>query len=229
MITKTKPFLKKGPFLLALLFLNFVCANGQTTPFYNEIRQFKNEDSIHFPPKHAILFLGSSSFRKWTDVQKYFPGYTIINRGFGGSTIPDAIRYADDIVFPYQPRQIVIYEGDNDVASSDKITADSVLNRFKKLFFLIREKLPRKTSVVFISIKPSPSRQRLMPVMARANSLIKKFMEKEKNASFADVYHRMLNKDGTPDRDIFTEDELHMNAKGYAIWQKIIEPYLMKD
>ncbi|HET7115145.1 MAG TPA: GDSL-type esterase/lipase family protein [Hanamia sp.] len=224
-----KKFISRKKWLLIILLFCFSFSKAQNAPFYNEIQQFKIEDSIHFPPKHTILFLGSSSFRKWSDVQNYFPGYTIINRGFGGSTFPDAIRYADDIVFPYQPRQIVIYEGDNDVASSDKITADSVLDRFKKLFFLIREKLPRKTSVVFISIKPSPSRQRLMPVMAKANLLIKKFIEHQKHASFVDVYHKMLNADGTPDKDLFTKDELHMNAKGYAIWQKAIKPYLLKD
>jgi len=213
--------------LLALFLVFFGYANAQQAPFYNEIQNFKKEDSLHFPPKHAILFMGSSSFRKWTDIQKYFPGYTIINRGFGGSTFPDAIRYAYDIIFPYQPRQIVIYEGDNDVASSDKITADSVLNRFKTLFYLIRKKLPN-TSIAFVSIKPSISRQSLMPEMAKANSLIKNFLKNKKHAAFIDVYHSMLNKDGTPKKDIFIEDGLHMNAKGYDIWQKIIKPYLLK-
>lgn len=213
--------------LLIILFFGFRFAKAQDAPFYNEIQQFKTEDSLHFPPKHAILFLGSSTFRKWSDVQKYFPGYTIINRGFGGSTFPDAIRYVDEIVFPYDPRQVVIYEGDNDVASSDEITADSVLNRFKTLYYLIRKKLPN-TSIAFVSIKPSLSRQKLMPVMANANSLIKSFLKGKRNAAFIDVYHSMLNKDGTPKKDIFIEDGLHMNAKGYTIWQKIIKPYLLK-
>jgi hypothetical protein len=93
-----KTLLKKLKFLLFfLLILDF--ANAQNAPFYSEIQQFKTQDSIHFPPKQAILFLGSSSFRKWEDVQKYFPDYKIINRGFGGSTIPDAIYYLDKIVF----------------------------------------------------------------------------------------------------------------------------------
>jgi lysophospholipase L1-like esterase len=213
--------------LLIVFFLVFGFVKAQNTPFYSEIQQFKKQDSIHFPPKHAILFLGSSSFRKWQDVQKYFPGYTIINRGFGGSTIPDAIYYADEIVFPYDPKQVVIYEGDNDLASSDKITADSVLNRFEKLFSLIRKHLPN-TSIAFVSIKPSPSREMLMPEMQEANSMIKKFLSRQKNAAFIDVYHAMLNKDGTPDKSLFIEDELHMNDKGYHVWQKIIKPYLLK-
>lgn len=221
-----KTLLKKLKFLLFfLLILDF--ANAQNAPFYSEIQQFKTQDSIHFPPKQAILFLGSSSFRKWEDVQKYFPDYKIINRGFGGSTIPDAIYYLDKIVFPYEPKQVVIYEGDNDLASSDKITADSVLNRFEKLFSLIRTHLPN-TSIAFVSIKPSPSREKLIPEMQKANSLIKNFLKNKRKTAFIDVYHKMLNKDGTPNKSLFIEDELHMNAKGYAIWQKIIEPYLLK-
>lgn len=213
--------------LLALLLICFGFVKAQNAPFHSEIQHFKKQDSIHFPPKHAILFLGSSSFRKWTDVQKAFPTHTIINRGFGGSTFPDAIRYLDKIVFPYQPRQILIYEGDNDLASSDKITPDSVLNRFKKLFSLIRKNLPN-TNIAFVSIKPSPSRQALFTKMEEANTLIKNYLKNKKNAAFIDVFHSMLNKDGVPDKSIFLEDELHMNAKGYAIWQKIIEPYLVK-
>lgn len=205
----------------------FGFVNAQYAPFYNEIQNFKKEDSLQFPPKHAILFLGSSSFKKWTDVQKYFPEYPIINRGFGGSTFTDAIRYADEIIFPYQPRQILIYEGDNDVASSDKITADSVLNRFKTLFYLIRNELPN-TNISFVSIKPSLAREKMMPEMAKANTLIKKFLKVKKNTAFIDVYHAMLDKDGHPEKDIFLGDGLHMNAKGYAIWQKIIKPYLLK-
>ena len=220
------PIFKKIKLILVFMVLSGL-VKAQNTPFYSEIKAFKTQDSIHFPPKHAILLLGSSSFRKWIDVQNYFPGYPIINRGFGGSTFPDAIRYLNDIVFPYQPRQILIYEGDNDVAASDKITADTVFNRFKELFFRLRKKLP-KTTIDFVSIKPSPSRQSLMPEMNKSNSLIKEFLKDKKNSAFIDVYHRMLDKNGLPDKSIFGPDELHMNAKGYAIWQKIIEPYLLK-
>src|SRR5476651_483122 len=86
-------------------------AQTTTPPFRKDIDAFKRKDSLQMPPKHAILFVGSSSFTKWTDVQQYFPGYPIINRGFGGSSLPDVIRYADEIIFPYDPKQIIIYCG----------------------------------------------------------------------------------------------------------------------
>jgi len=212
---------------LLIVLLGFTEVHAQHTPFYSNIQKFKSQDSISFPPKDAILFIGSSSFTKWTDVQDYFPDFTIINRGFGGSSLPHLILFANDIIFPYKPRQIVIYCGDNDLAASDTVTAETVYNRFKQLFHLIRAKLPG-VSIAYVSIKPSPSRQRLMPKMSKTNSLIKKFLKKNKNTAFIDVYHKMLNEDGTPIGGIFTKDSLHMNANGYKIWQKAIEPYLLK-
>src|SRR5690625_1443044 len=211
-----------------LLFLTFpVLAQKQHPPFWKDIQQFKKQDQQNPPPKKATLFIGSSSFTKWTDVQDYFPKHKIINRGFGGSTLPDVIRYADDIIFPYHPKQIVIYCGDNDAASSETISADSILNRFKRLYQMIRSKLPR-AEVTYISIKPSPSREKFFPVMDKANWEIKRFLEGERRAGFVDIWHRMLDDYGQPRKELFGTDMLHMNKKGYAIWQKAIQPYLVK-
>lgn len=179
------------------------------------------------PPKDAIIFVGSSSFTKWTDVQDYFPSHTIINRGFGGSTLQDVIRYADDIIIPYQPKQIVIYSGENDLAYDDSLYPAQVTERFEQLFNIIRKHYPL-VPIAYISIKPSPSREKLIPKFNVANVMIKSFLKGKKKTKFIDVYHKMLDADGKPMKDIFIEDNLHMNAKGYHIWQKIIEPYLVK-
>jgi lysophospholipase L1-like esterase len=213
----------------SLLLLSAIMIAGQcmAQPFAEDIQAFKKQDELHPPPADAILFVGSSSFTKWKDVSNYFPGYTIINRGFGGSTLPDVIRYADDIIIPYHPKQVVIYCGDNDLASSDAITADSVFERFRILFELIRSKLPGE-NIVYVSIKPSPSRARLRGKMDQANLLIKTFLSLNPNTAFVDVYHKMLKPDGSVMTDIFLEDSLHMKASGYVIWQKAITPYLSK-
>ena len=213
-------------FLFLLLFISAQVKSQQ--PFWNDIQNFKKQDSTNPPPKNAILFVGSSSFTKWTDVQSYFPKYTIINRGFGGSTLVDVIRYANDIIFPYNPKQIVIYCGENDLAFSDTVSAQLVFNRFKQLFDMIQNKIPGE-NIVYISIKPSPSRASLMPKMIEANKLIKQFLSKYNNTTFIDVYYLMLKADGTPLEEIFIKDNLHMNAKGYAIWQKAIQPFLLKN
>lgn len=211
--------------LFILTTLSFSATMAQ--PFSDEIREFKKQDSIHFPPKEAILFVGSSSFRFWQDVSNYFPGYTIINRGFGGSSLPDVIRYGDEIIFPYQPKQIVIYCGENDLAGSDTVTGNTVFERFKTLFELIRSRLPGE-DIVFVSLKPSPSRENLLKKMQEANLLIKTYLSIQTHAHFVDVYHKMLNADGSLRKDLYRDDMLHMRPKGYAIWQKEIAPYLSK-
>src|SRR6185503_7399955 len=227
-------------FLYLFLFVLSACGTnrkqdnktvGGLPPFWNDIQNFKKQDSISFPSKNAILFIGSSSFTKWTDVQNYFPGYTIINRGFGGSTLLDQVRYVNDIVFPYDPKQIVIYCGENDLASSDTVTAAMVFDRFKQLFNIIRAKT--KAPVAYVSMKPSPSRRHLFSKMREANTMIKDYITLENNRGpdasvFIDIHQKMLNEQGQPIPEIFLEDTLHMNAKGYAIWQKEIQPYLLK-
>jgi lysophospholipase L1-like esterase len=219
--------LRKRLFTLLTFVLAFTCMHAQQAAFYNDIQAFKKKDAVQMPAKQSILFVGSSSFTKWTDVQEYFPGYPILNRGFGGSALPDVIRYADDIIFPYQPKQVVIYCGENDLASSDTVSAEMVVQRVKTLFGMIRAKLG-DVPVLFISLKPSPSRARLFPKMIAVNTAIKTFLLKNKKTAFADVYTKMLDKDGKPMSDIFLGDNLHMNAKGYAIWQKVIAPLLVK-
>ena len=213
--------------LLLVFSVNILHAQEKKSPFWDDIQAFKKQDSVQPPPQHAILFVGSSSFTKWKDVQDYFPGYTIINRGFGGSSLPDVIRYANDIIFPYHPKQIVIYCGENDVAASDTVTGQTVYERFEILFELIRKKMPT-VPIIFISLKPSPSRWQLRQKMMTANDKIKDFLSKQKHVVFIDVYHKMLGADDLPMKGIYLEDNLHMNAKGYAIWQKEIEPHLLK-
>ena len=199
---------------------------AQNPDFYDDIQQFKKHDLEVYTPKNSILLIGSSSFTKWKDVHEYFPGFTIVNRGFGGSTLPDVIRYADDIIFPYQPKQILIYCGENDLASSDTVTAKIVFDRFVQLFNIIRTKLP-KVSIAYVSMKPSPSREHLLPKYIAGNLLIKNYLVTKSKTAFIDVYSKMFV-DGKIMKSIFLSDRLHMNAKGYQIWQKIIEPYLIK-
>jgi lysophospholipase L1-like esterase len=215
--------------LLVCCFLlqNISTGAQDNLPFWNEIQNFKRADSSQPPPGDAILFVGSSSFRLWKNIEQAFPNHTVINRGFGGSSLPDVIRYADDIIFTYQPKQVVIYCGENDLAASDTVTGETVNRRFQTLFSMIRKMQPG-VPVVFVSIKPSPSRWHLKTKVIKANLLIKKFLATKRSTRFVDVWTPMLNKAGQPRAELFVEDRLHMNDKGYAIWQQLIEPRLLR-
>ncbi len=213
--------------LLSALIYSGLAAQDSKPAFWNDIQSFKQRDSAVAPPRNAILFIGSSSFTMWKDVQQDFPGYTIINRGFGGSTLLDQLRYVRDIVYPYHPKQIIVYCGENDLAASNQTTGEDVADRFKELFLQIRKKFP-KVQVTYVSMKPSPSRQMLLPKMIRGNELIKKFLATKKRTGYIDVYKEMIDDEGKPRTDIFLDDNLHMNKQGYDIWRRIIAPHLLK-
>jgi lysophospholipase L1-like esterase len=217
-----KTIFKNFTFLVILS----IHGNVFAQPFIHEIKAFRKSDSIAQPPKNAILLIGSSSFTKWKDVQDYFPEHIMLNRGFGGSSLTDVIYYADDVILKYKPKQILIYCGENDIAGSSIVTADSVFERFKILYSIIRSKF-KKVPIAYISMKPSPSREKYLVTMQKANEQIKTFLEKQKRASYIDVYHSMFDADGKILTNIFLSDKLHMNAAGYKIWQANIAPYLV--
>ena len=202
--------------------------NSTPHPFQDEINAFAKVDSLQTPVKNSILFVGSSSFRKWTDINDYFPGYSIINRGFGGSVLTDVIYYAKETILKYHPKQIYIYCGENDIASSEAVTPEIVLTRFKDLLKIIRVNLNGSLPVVFVSLKPSVARWNMEERIVKTNNLIKQYIATQKNVSFLDIHNDMLDANGQVYKDIFIGDNLHMNAKGYQIWQKIIAPTLVK-
>lgn len=208
--------------LILGLFLNI---NAQQKPaFWDEVQEFKAVDKTLPPPPDAVLLLGSSSFRLWKDVHNYFPGKTFINRAFGGARIADLNIYAKDILDPYQPKQILIYAGENDVVYQDKPSAQLIFNRYRVFYRELRKRFP-DTEVAYVSMKYSPSRKEFWPVMKQANRKIERFMRREKNAEYIDITAPM-NQKGETRTDLFIEDMLHMNAAGYTIWAKEIAPFL---
>lgn len=210
---------------LALFLLVSATAFAQNKPFWNDIQKFKRQDSTSMPPKKGIVFVGSSSFTMWKDLETVYKDYQAINRGFGGSTLKDANEYVNDIVLNYKPRQVVIYSGENDIANG--AGAEETFNRFTTFFNHIRKGLP-KTEITYVSMKQSPSRAKFSAEVAKANGMIKAYIEKQKRAGFIDVNAKMLDSNGAPRPELFLNDMLHMKQAGYEIWIKEITPHLKK-
>ena len=197
---------------------------SQVYPFEKEINNFKKADSVAMPPSDAILFIGSSSIRKWKSLEQDMAPLRVINRGFGGSQTEHAIYYFDQIVLPYKPHAIVLYEGDNDIASGK--TAQEIFEDFKTFALLVKDSLA-DTPLFFIAIKPSIARENMLEQMKKANKLIEDYCNTRDHLVFIDVASAMMD-NGKIRQDIFIEDNLHMNDKGYDIWEKIVKAQLVK-
>jgi len=186
------------------------------------IAAFEAEDKTSPPPKDAVVFIGSSSIRLW-DLKASFPELVAINRGFGGSQMVDAARYARRIVTPYKPRLIVLYEGDNDLnagKSPQQVAAD-----FGEFLKAVRSDLPT-TPLIVIGLKPSPSRWKLIEQQREANRLLAEQCAKDGKCRFLDVEKPMLGSDSQPKPEIFRADKLHLNDEGYKIWNELMRPLL---
>jgi len=197
----------------------------QKFPFENEIKAFQHQDSLNFPKPNGILFIGSSSIRKWTDLEKRFQSYPIIKRGIGGSKLEDLVKYYTPyVVFPYKPSKIFIYGGDNDLAKG--ASAQSVADSFIMLWGMISKELPQ-TDVYFLSLKLSPSRAKYYEEVKQTNKLISAFLAGKPKGHLVDVYTPILKQPAIlPDSSLFVKDMLHLNSKGYDRWVNAIRPYI---
>ena len=191
-----------------------------------DMAQFAAQDAATPPPQGGIEFIGSSSIRMWEGLATDFPGQPVFNRGFGGSEVRDSTWYADRIVIPYAPCKVFFYAGDNDLNSgrSPAQVHDDVVAFVNR----VHRDLPR-TTVEYISIKPSPSRANLLPAINDANARIKATLATLPNTGYTDVYTPMLGADGQPRAALFREDMLHMTPEGYAIWRKALAPKVQCD
>ena len=198
-------------------------APADTGRFEGEIRAFEAADRISRPAAGSVLFYGSSSIRMWCTLDRDFPGLAVVNRGFGGSEMSDAVRYASRVVLPLRPATIVLYEGDNDLEAGR--TPEQVRDGFRRFAAAVRGRLPA-TRLVVLSIKPSTARLALLPRMREANALLRAEVARDSLATFVDVFTPMLGADGRPRSDLFGPDSLHMNSTGYALWRSVLGPVL---
>ena len=186
--------------------------------------RFAADDALHPHPPGGVLFVGSSSIRLWNDLEDQFGNLpVVIKRGFGGSQLSDCVKHLSRLVLHYQPKTVLVYAGDNDLAAGT--APQEVLRRFVAFVDGVRAALP-DTRIAYISIKPSPARVALLPEIRATNALIHDYASQAPNVDYIDVYTPMLGADGLPRGELFRGDALHLNADGYALWKRVIAPHL---
>lgn len=186
------------------------------------MQAFEKQDTAQKRKPGGIVFTGSSSIRLW-DLPKSFPDRYLLNRGFGGSEIADAVHFVETLVLKHQPHTVVFYAGDNDVAHGKN--AKTVAADFRAFVAAVHEKLP-KTRILYIAIKPSLKRWNLAGTMTEANQAIAKICAESPLLEYVDIWQPMLGDDGKPLAKWFVKDGLHLNAEGYELWTGIVREKL---
>lgn len=211
--------------ILVLLVSKFLVysQNDPQTRWGKSIAQYEHKDSISKPEPGGILLLGSSSFTIWQDVGDYFPEKNMVNRGFGGSQMSDVLYFKERLILPYQPKQIILYEGENDIAAGEK--PDSIFAELMQLVSWARKQVPG-VKISLVSMKPSPRRWELKETLLVMNQKLKQFAAENDDIDFINIWEPLLEPSGVPVNENYREDLLHLNATGYKIWQKAMAPFL---
>jgi len=192
-------------------------------PFEKAIVAFELADKATPPPQNAILFVGDSQFTRWKTIHEDLPGYTLINRGFGGSKMSDLLYYVDRVVIPYHPRMIVINEGGNDLHGGR--TPELLLADIQAFVAKVHAALP-DTPILISSLTPSPARWSEVDVRKHANQIIKDYLATQKNVQFIDLFDAYLGPDGKPPEELFVADHLHHSEAGYQVRVRLTRPFL---
>jgi lysophospholipase L1-like esterase len=207
-----------------LLGLSPVLANAQsdrTNPFESEIEALKAK--LTNPPARPIVFYGSSSIRLWSTLSQDLPDYSVLNCGFGGSRLMDCLYYAPRVITPLKPSAVVIYAGDNDLATG--AAPEKVFDSFRQLFFALRAPSP-DLPIAFISVKPCPARFKYIHNIERFNQLVDNFLETQPDADYIDIFSDLLGPDHQPIGSLFRNDQIHLSQAGYQILRRDISEYL---
>ena len=209
--------------VVILLLYALTSVAQQASDFQEEVLEIqKKYDTVSEKSKETIVFTGSSSIRLWNNLQELFPSYRVVNSGFGGSQAIDLLSYTNELILEYNPKKVFIYEGDNDLNDSKK--PKRIIQVTKEIIAKIRNYIP-DARIVIISAKPSLARWHLKRKYKGLNRRFNRLCKKEQDLDYANIWDTML--DGKKLRqDIFIEDGLHMNSKGYELWYQVIKNYV---
>lgn len=188
-----------------------------------DMAAFAALDTAQPPPADPVVFTGSSSVRMWTTLARDFPGIAVLNRGFGGSQVRDAVWHADEVAIRYRPRQVVFYAGDNDIDAGR--SPQQIVDDLQAFVTRLRRDLPH-VRISYLAIKPSPLRIGQLGRQQEANARVRAWLATQGNTDFIDVSTPMLDAKGQPRADLFIGDRLHMSPAGYVLWRQVVAPYL---
>lgn len=207
------------------LFIFVVLKGNSQNPgrFDNEVAEIQNKyDTLWDGLKETIVFSGSSSIRTWEGLEKEFPERQIINTGFGGSQASDLLAYSEGLILKFNPKKVFIYEGDNDLAAGKR--PKEIMTTILEINHKIHAK-NNDVQIILISAKPSIARWSLKRRFKRLNRKLRRLSKKDDQIYFADIWNPMLQ-GRKLNPNIYIEDGLHMNAKGYDIWYSVLKPFI---
>lgn len=232
-------FMKQIPFIIALLLISLTggCSleykyKKFKSTFEKDIQKLEQlTDDTN--KEDYLLFIGSSSIKRWDTIEEDMFPYSIVKRGYGGAHYYDLIHYVERLIKNKEKAKAIILFVANDITGSSskvKLHSDLTPYEIKNLFKAITQKIHKNLSddmpIYIIETTPTPSRFRVWDQIAITNELIQSYTETKSNLHFISTRDAFLNRRGFPKGKYFVKDSLHLSKAGYDLWGGIIKKTL---
>ncbi|MFT4512830.1 MAG: lysophospholipase L1-like esterase [Planctomycetota bacterium] len=198
-------------------------AGENPTKWQVAIDKFVAQDRDAPAAKHGVVFVGSSSIRLWRTLAADMDPVPVVQRGFGGSKLFDAIYYSEELVSKHEPSVVVVFSGTNDIAGKTPKSAERVRDLFRQFVARLRSHDP-ELAICHIAITPTLAREQHIPIVDEANRLIRLDCESNPLLTFVNPCVDLADANGRPDPQWFIKDRLHLNKRGYEVWTRHIRP-----
>ena len=177
-------------------------------------------------PAKAIVFVGDSMTDEG-DWSRLFPKVNTVNRGIGGDTTLGLLNRLDTIV-DLNPEKIFLMIGTNDLCFNRSI--EETIESYNQILKTLHEKLPHSAiyieSVLPFNDEIFPSVYlRTNPNILQLNDELRKLAEKYGD-EYIDLVPVFQDEAGRLPQEL-TSDGLHLNERGYELWHRQIEPFVM--
>jgi len=211
-------------YAFAAVLLGIAVDATQTTAqefrFEKDIVAYEKKNAETPPPENGTIFVGSSTWRLWGELlEQDFAEFRAVNRGFGGSTVPEVIHVMHRIVTPHKPARVVFFCGGNDIAGG--ASAGVTFENFKTFLIKLWDASPH-TEVFFVSVTGAPVRERFFDETRKYNSLVRDLADTMTRLHYVDTFATLTGGDGKAEEKYFLQDRLHLNRDGQERWIPVI-------
>ena len=188
----------------------------------SSIQQLEKLDDTKTHPDDAVLLVGSSSIRLWSNAAEALAPYPIIQRGFGGSRFNDLYVYATRLIEPHTYRAIVLFVANDVCGRDDDHEVEDVEQWVRAIIQVARDHQP-ESPILFLEVTPTPSRFQAWPQIRKLNAMLYEVALTEPNVSFITTAEFYLDRNDEPRPELFRGDRLHQNEAGYELWASLIK------
>lgn len=164
----------------------------------------------------ALWFIGSSSVRRWSTVGRDMQPWIAHNRGIDDASYPEIrARFANE--HAQAPGAIILYAGENDLANGTPVR--TVLRQLA-MFVEERRAAEGNTPILLLSMKPSPKRAYILRDQLLFNAAARHLAMRDPSIHYLDVTTPLM--ETAKAKNLYQPDQVHMNARGYAIWADVV-------